>query len=367
MPVKGRKLMNKAIAFFLISLISNCSGARAASVLKSFDGYGLEYTIDYPETKDVSRVVVLIHGSGGHDMDEDLSAASAPGTKNLFFVDVSSALVKNGFAVVRYNKRSYQWKKTAEKDPSFVKSAGFKKFTENPLKYFVEDAASFAKFASGTFPKARVYLLGHSEGTQVALQVADKEPAIAGVALIGFTAQAMDVSLFEQAVYRSLHVFEALDLDGNGALSREELEGSDPSAKNLKAQLVVIDLNKNGSLERSEFMGANFSNILLDAPSLPEYRRQEALYKKPAAIIKDAKFGIAFFQGELDNQAPAYNARAIQLINNLAWKKTDLKFHFFDGLGHALDKRSDFYDIVYRQADRQALAEMGSELDSFWK
>lgn len=335
--------------------------------MKSFDGYGLDYTIDYPAAKDVSRVIVLLHGSGQHDMNEDLSAISALGTRNLFFVDVSSALTQKGFAVIRYNKRSYQWKETAKKDPTFLKSGGFKKFSENPLKYFVEDAASFAGFAFKTFPKAKVYLLGHSEGTQVALRVAEKTPEISGVALIGFTAQSLDISMFEQTVYRPLHIFETLDLDKNRSLGPEELKKDDPLTKSLASQLTALDLNRNGALDRSEFMAGNFANILLDAPSLPEYRKQEALYKKPAAIIKDAKFDIAFFQGELDNQAPAYNAKAIQIMNNLVWKKPNLHFRFYDGLGHALDKRTDLQDIVYHQADRQALADLASDLDSYWK
>ncbi|HAF95178.1 MAG: hypothetical protein A2X34_08850 [Elusimicrobia bacterium GWC2_51_8] len=359
--------MKKTIVLSFSTFIVSCCYAQAASVMKSFDGYGLEYTIDYLEAKDVSRAVVLIHGSGPHDMDEDLSGVSAPGTKNLFFVDVSSALIKKGFAVIRYNKRSYQWKLTAQKDPSFIKSAGFKKFSDNPLKYFVEDAASFAKFASTTFPKAKVYLIGHSEGAQIALQVADKNPSVSGAALIGFTAQSLDISMFEQTVYRPLYIFEGLDLDKNGALDQDELNKDAILGKSLNGQLPSLDLNKNGLLERSEFMAGNFTNILLDAPSLPEYRKQEVLYKKPVAIIKDAKFDIAFFQGELDNQAPAYNAKAVQIMNNLVWKKPNLHFHFFEGLGHALDKRTDFQDIVYRQADPQALTDMASDLDSFWK
>ena len=352
-----------SLAIFLVSAYS----AQAAEVLKSFDGFGLEYTIDTPAAKDASRVIILLHGSGQHDMDEDLSSVSAPGTKNLFFVDVANALTQKGFIVIRYNKRSHQWKQTAKKDPTFIKSSGFKKFTENPLKYFVEDAASFARFALKTFPKARVYFLGHSEGTRVALQAAEKTPGIRGAALIGFTAQSLDISIFEQTVYRPLHIFEALDLDRNSSLGPEELKKDDPFSRSLAKQLPVLDLNKNGSLDRSEFMAGNFANILLDAPSLPEYRRQEALYKKPAAIIKDAKFDIAFFQGELDNQAPAYNAKAIQIMNDLVWKKPNLHFRFYAGLGHALDKRTDLQDLVYRQADQQALATMASDLDSYWK
>jgi len=358
--------MKTALILSVLSLIVPACTARAASVMKSFDGYGLEYTIDYPEVKDVTRVIVLIHGSGQHDMDEELSAVSA-GKKNPFFADVSAALVKKGFAVIRYNKRSYQWTKTAEKDTAFVKSKKFRKFTEDPLKYFVEDAAWFAGFAAKTFPKAKVYLLGHSEGTYVALQVADMNTSIAGVALLGFKTQSLDISLFEQTVYRPLYIFEALDLDKNGALDTEELKKDDPSAKSLNAQLQMLDLNKNSALDRDEFMGGNLSRILLDAPSLREYRKREASYKRPAEIIRDARFDVEFFQGELDNQTPAYNVRAVQLMNTLVWKKNNLHFRFFGGLGHALDKRVDYHDIVYQRADPQALSAMTSDLDSYWK
>jgi len=114
-------------------------------------------------------------------------------------------------------------------------------------------------------------------------------------------------------------------------------------------------------------MGGNLSNILLDMPSIKEYRMREASYKRPAEIIKDAGFDVAFFQGELDNQAPAYNAMAVQLMNNLVWKKPNLHFRFFNGLGHALDKRTDYYDTVYKRANPQALSDVAADLDTHWK
>ncbi|HOI41332.1 MAG TPA: alpha/beta fold hydrolase [Elusimicrobiales bacterium] len=354
----------RTITLLFISLLFPVFSVSAAQEIKTFKG--LDYTIDYPAVVDVSRVVVLIHGSGPQDMNEDLSAVSAPGTRNLFFVDVSSALVSKGFAVVRYDKRAYKWKSRLAKDKAAARSSEFRKYSANPLKHTVEDAAAFAGLAAKLFPKAKVYLLGHSEGSYVALQVADTTARIAGVALIGFSAQSLDTSLFEQTVYRPLHYFTSLDTDMDGSLVPAELQSESPWAKALIAQLGRLDLNKNGSLERSEFMAGNLTNILLDLPSMAEYRRQEALYKKPAAIIKDAAFDVAFFQGELDNQTPAYNARAIQLLNALLWKEKRIHFRFFEGLGHALDKRTSYEDLLFRPADRQALTDMASDLDAYW-
>jgi pimeloyl-ACP methyl ester carboxylesterase len=335
--------------------------------LRSFDGYRLNYQIDYPADKAVSRVVVLIHGSGPQDMREDLGTASAPGTTNYFFTDLSNALTARGFVVVRYNKRTYQLNEQLKKDPAFAKTSKFKKLSGGQLEAIIKDAGAFARFAAKTFPKAKVYLLGHSEGTYVALQVADADKFVTGVGLIGFTTQARDTVIFEQFAYRPLFYFDSLDADRNGVLTREELGGEGPIAKSLLAQMSVIDLNKDGELERSEFMAGNLSNILTDTPGAMEWRQEEAALKTSVSIIRNAAFDIAFYQGELDNQTPSYNAKAIQLLNTLKWKKNNLHFRFFDGLGHALDKRRDYQDLIFKPADQQALSELAADLDSYWK
>jgi pimeloyl-ACP methyl ester carboxylesterase len=358
----------KFIASILLTgLLSSVCRADSGQSLKSFDGYRLDYEIDYPADKNVSRVVVLVHGSGPQDMREDLSAASATGTKNWFFTDLSAALTAKGFAVVRYNKRSYQLNEQVKKDPAFAKTSKFKKLAGHQLDAIVKDAAAFAGFAAKTFPKAKVYLLGHSEGTYVALQVADADKAVAGVALIGFTTQGRETVVFEQFVYRPLSYFDALDADRNGVLTPEELGKDEPVSKSLVRQMPVIDLNKNGLLERSEYIGGNLSNMLQDSPAAMEWRQDEAARKKPAGIIRDAAFDVSFFQGELDNQTPSYNAKAIQLANALAWKKPNLHFRFFEGLGHALDKRADYKDLVFKTADPQALAAVAADLDGYLK
>lgn len=358
----------KTVAFlFLTVLFTSVCGAGAVESLKSFDGYRLDYEIDYPVGKNTSRVVVLVHGSGPQDMREDLSTVSAPGTQNYFFKDLSDALTKKGFAVVRYNKRAYQLGERLKKDPAFIKSSTFRDFSSRPLDTTIKDAEAFVKFSAKTFSGAKVYLLGHSEGAMISLHVADRARTVTGVALIGFATQSQDSLLFEQVVYRSLHYFDSLDNDRDGVLTAVELAADNPVAKSLSRQLPFLDQDKSGKLERSEFMGGNLVNILADAPGMEEWHREEAALKRPASIIKTASFDVFFFQGELDNQTPAYNARAVQLANTLIWKKPNLHFKFFPGLGHALDKRIDYQDLVFKPADKQALEELASELSSRWK
>lgn len=363
----GMKLMGCVL---LIGVLSSAGAAAGTKNLKSFDGYRLDYEIDYPAgktDKDVSRVAVLIHGSGPQDMREDLSAVSAPGTKNYFFTDLSGVLAEKGFAVIRYNKRAYQINEEVRKDKAFLKTSAFRKYSQRILDATIKDAEVFTRFALKTFPKAKVYLIGHSEGAYVGLQVADANKRVAGLALIGFSAQGREMLVFEQVVQRPLAIFDPLDTDRNGSLTAEELKKEDPYAKSLAGQMKIIDLDGNGILERAEFMGANLSNILLDTPNAMEWRQQEAERKKPANIIRDSPLDIYFFQGELDNQTPAYNAKAVQLANAMSWKKNNLHFSFFEGLGHALDKRTGYLDMVFKPADKQALQKLASDLDAGWE
>ena len=349
------------------------AGATAATInttIPGYEGFSLDAAIDLPDAtpeKDISRVIVLVHGSGTQNMHEDLTIASS-GVKNLFFDDVSAALVKKGFAVVRYNKRNFQFNQMAAKAPSVIKSEAFAKLIANPLLYFVEDAKAGAEFAKQRFPNAKVYMIGHSEGTNIALQSADEMPSIAGVGLIGFYCGSLDNMLLEQIVYRPLYLFEELDTNKDGVLDEHELAADTPIAKALLKQMPALDINKDGKLQKSEFMAGNYSHVLTDFdPIMRAYRKQEASYPPQSLIIKNSAFKVAFFQGEMDNQTPAYYAKSVELVNKVLWQKDNLRFHFFDGLGHALDKRSSEVDLIFKPADQDALSAMAGELDSFWK
>lgn len=333
------------------------------------DGLEIQGVVDLPKgrnAQEIERVIILVHGSGSHSMDVDLTVVTHQRQENLLFKTIGRSLAREDFAVIRYNKRNYQivqWMKDEEKKEAAKELA--KTLRENPLKCFVEDVKSIVSKASVDFPNAEIYLLGHSEGTYVSLQAADQMEKVAGVGLIGFAEYSTSTLAFTQTVYRPLYLFEKLDLDSNDELSEDELKAEDPLATALRTSMKIVDQDGNGKLSQTEFQAANLANLLV-ADAFAPFRKQEAIYPRVAEILKRSKFKVAFFQGMLDNQTPAYHAMAVQLLMKQMQKDQNMFFQFFEGLGHALDKRSDYSDVEFRRIDAEALNQMTTKLDAFF-
>lgn len=338
--------------------------------VKSFDGFALETLVEVPEgqkKEEVKKVVVFAHGSGAQSLDEDLSEISVPkGVKNLVFRDIAHALLKRGIATVRYNKRSYEAKKKVDADPSFKKSEMALKFAAEPFSYLIRDCGFFAEYARKEFPNAEIYLLGHSEGTAVALNAATEKAFIKGTVLIGFYNESIAGILLEQTVYRNLDEFTKLDKNGDGFLTSGETKGKGAFAKALREQISILDRNGDKKISLSEFKAGQYSNLVMRDDLYPQaYLVDEVKRPRPSALVRDARFKVLFLQGEYDNQTPAYYSESIELINRLVWKKKDLKFVYFEKAGHALDPRESMSELSYRQIPTATLTRIAEEVSTF--
>lgn len=332
------------------------------------DGFELEAIAESPDgasDDQINMVMVMVHGSGAHSMDVDLSFVTKDKKKNLVFKDISDELVPAGFAVVRYNKRNFQISKAVKENRDFLKSEVVEAFKKNPLKHFVDDVLDAVAYSKQKFPNAKIFLLGHSEGTYVSLQAANQSTDIAGVALIGFAEYSTDTLAFEQTVYRPLYSFMELDKNHDNQLDNTELQFDSPLAKALEKSKALLDFNKDSAISRTEFQAGNFANLLA-VDTFGPFRKQEAEYPRVAEILKSAKFKVAFFQGMLDNQTPAYHAMAFELLLKQMGKAENMRFNYFDGLGHALDKRASYQDLEFDTVDADALSKLTKELDSFF-
>jgi pimeloyl-ACP methyl ester carboxylesterase len=350
-----------SIVSILISFMTFAKDmARRPASMSSFDGFPLEAIIEVPKDlsrNDVKKVVVFVHGSGPQSLDEDLSLLTVPkGSTNLFFRDMAESFLKKNIATVRYNKRSYELKRRIEANPDFQKSEEFRRVSEHPLDYTIKDCAFFVDQAQKEFPNAEVFILGHSEGTRVALNVAKDKKSVKGTILIGFSNESIASSILEQVVYRELIHFYILDKNRDGFLALVELRGKAGPAKVILQQMAVLDINGDRKLSLSEYKAGNYSNLILKSELYNQsYIMDEATLPRSSDIIKGAPFKVLFLQGEYDNQTPAYYTEAIELLNKLVWKKKELKFIYFEKAGHALDPRDNVNDLNYRVVTAETL------------
>lgn len=326
---------------------------------KSFDQFVLNAKLSKAkDLKDdaVKKVVILIHGSGPSDMDGTFKAASENKKGVFLYKKLAQSLGKGNCAAIRYNKRSFEWRGKILKDRSVLKSPEFIKAQKTPLSDLVKDTEAFAKYAQKRFPNAGVYLLGHSQGTFIGLQVAHKNKFIKGVGVIGMMASTLGTLSFEQYIYRPLVKLQSFDKDHDSALSMKELAGTDPLSAALKMQFKILDVNKDQLLSFEELKAANFTNFMgiMSNDVVRRLIAEEMTYPAVDKILAKASFKVGFFQGEWDNQTPTYQVRAIELLNQFKWRNKELKFWYFKKLGHDLGMKKDYSDVSYRDIDKKA-------------
>ncbi|HEY0702633.1 MAG TPA: alpha/beta fold hydrolase [Candidatus Acidoferrales bacterium] len=150
--------------------------------------FELPGTLTMPKGDGPFPVVVLVQGSGPHDQDETIGP-------NKGFKDLAWGLASRGVAVYRYTKRT---EKYADKS------------SDDPVKLTVEDEViSDARTAVAMMAKQpkinprQVFLLGHSLGAYLAPRIAEGDPQIAGIAILGANTKPIEQVIVEQIRYLS--------------------------------------------------------------------------------------------------------------------------------------------------------------------
>ena len=122
--------------------------------------------------------VVLVHGSGPQDMDETIYS-------NKPFRDIAYGLAQMGFAVLRYDKRTYSH------GESVIAQGG--SFTV--LQESIEDAvlAKALLAADERIDVDRIYVAGHSLGGMLAPRIAEEGGFTGGIILAGSPRSLIDI------------------------------------------------------------------------------------------------------------------------------------------------------------------------------
>ena len=132
------------------------------------------------------RAVVLVHGSGPHDLDETIGP-------NKPFKDLALGLANRGIAVIRYDKRTKAHGARLVKE---VSAFTIDDETVNDAVAAVELAASRPEI-----DPAHIYVLGHSLGGTAAPRIQARSKIAAGIIVLGGSTRALGDIVVDQLSY----------------------------------------------------------------------------------------------------------------------------------------------------------------------
>lgn len=170
-----KRLTALLLALMLVTPLAYAGGVKETPMTVQADArYPLPAVLTLPEDGPVKAGLVLVHGSGPSDKDEHIAA-------NHPFKDLAEGLSKRGFAVLRYDKRTFAFGKEMAASPDF------KRLTVE--EETVQDAAAAVKLlaARPEMQDKPVYLLGHSMGGMLASHIGKDLAEIKGYVLLAGT------------------------------------------------------------------------------------------------------------------------------------------------------------------------------------
>ncbi len=268
-------------------------------LVKSGD-YNLKGLLSIPkQSKDSYPLVVLVQGSGAHSMNEVIGP-------NKIFKNIAQGLSSNGIAVLRYNKRSFQY------------GEDFKNKNYSIEELIVEDLINAVKLGVNDLriDKNRIYVLGHSLGGYIApyieSELAKIDINIAGIILAaGIIDNMADLVMYQQEFLVSL----------DGGVSEEE-------QKYLDEVENVLDNIKSGKMDDS-------FNYIWPKDVWDFFNN----YSQIEYLTNIAK-SVLIIQGKNDWQVPYQMTKDAEAKLN---KKANIEFNYYENINHLLmyyDKNS---------------------------
>ena len=220
---------------------------------------------------------------------------------------------------------------------------------------------------------ARIFLMGASEGTLLSAEAASRAPGeIKGLILYAILSSTLKDALRYMAADGAYLALRGLfDVDQDGAITRQEFE-ADPKKYRARALpgvgFEVFDPNGDGvftaadlrQLRKPILDGIEAENLAIvdewlkatSAVSLPDgWIKDHFAHPNMWSFLSPLKIPIGLFQGSADNLTPIDGVRNLEEQARKAGK-SNLEFHYFDGLDHSLGIGSYFATGVLPEAHK---------------
>lgn len=287
-------------------------------------GNVLAGTLTMPSDTKVTKIAILISGSGPQNRDEELF-------NHRPFLVWSDWLTRNGIAVLRYDDRGVG------------KSTG--NFQNATTADFATDAEAAVTYLLGRpdLRGAEVGLIGHSEGGMIASIIASRDPAIKFMVLLaGPGAPVSELMLQQVKDQLRLQKAPEQEIKSYTAISRQIFSGAAPY-KNLNATqykvkmrpIVKAAFKKNRpELKAHELNAATEARLAAEVS--PWYRY--FIRFNPADYLTKVKCHVLAINGSLDSQVSSEtNLKAIK-TNVLKGGNQRVEVLSMPGLNHMFQK-----------------------------
>lgn len=349
----------KAISALILLLALGVSSLAASEIIKVplFDGETMTGKLSMPDgMAKVSEIVIYVHGTGPSTYDKRRKA----GDREFNYFDLfAQEFNKRGAAFFTYNKRGVE----AGGAPPLFEKVDREKFRKVVPSIEVKDLGALVAYLrkDKRLKKAKVVLLGWSEGSVIASMVADdKKNKIDALFLAGYVHDNMkDVMKWQNLGGSAMvNIRPAFDKDKDGVVTRAEYESDEPRPaafrknrfQNTKFELLDADkdnkldaadfglLNKTrydaifGAIERGDedWIWNNYFHV-----SMPWLKEHFALEANKDRLLR-LKMPIYIFHGEDDANCPAEGVYDLRARFDKAGKK-NLHESVFKGHNHDLN------------------------------
>ncbi len=312
------------------------------------DNITLAGTLTMPNTNGIFPAVILIAGSGPNDRDENILGHKP-------FLVIADYLTKNGFAVLRYDKRGVGSSK-----------GDFKLATIDDFTADAKSAIDFLKNNS-KIDKKQIGVIGHSEGGIVASMLAANNkkdiafvvlmasPGISGIEIImkqneiSMQQSGMEVENIERIQKMNREIFENMLDWENTEINRNDLRDR---LRQLWEQLpILIKLQQ----KKEVFVRNQFNAIVL-----PGYR--SFLKSQPEKFIQKISAPVLAVNGEKDMQVDSQEN--LSAIKNALEKEGKFKHEIksYPDLNHLFQEcetgQADEYGKIEQTISPQVLEDI---------
>ena len=164
----------------------NANFTAEAIVIGEGTAWPLDGLLTIPEGANAENpvpAVILVHGSGGHNMDSSIF-------ENRPFADIAEYLSSNGIAVIRYNKRNWMHSHGAELAAVYGDNLTMR-------EEYIEDVLLAAELLRADDRISYVFIAGHSLGGLVAPKIAE-EGNLDGVIMLAASPHPLFVISYHQ-------------------------------------------------------------------------------------------------------------------------------------------------------------------------